>query len=91
MRKKMELKDGFIAGFEPRFTSIAKDSERYFDALFGMHEEGQISRTEVLELSAQGNRWINEQYLARDHLDLVLLVSGMLLLAHLYCYGRSSS
>jgi len=65
------LEDGLIKGFVPKFKSIRKDCDRYFDAVLELWEAGEIERTDVLDLSAAGSLWITFQYIDNGHIDLV--------------------
>lgn len=65
------MRDGIIEGFEPKFKSIAKDCDRYFDALVVCSENGSIRTDQVIALSGEGTLWITYQYIDNGFLDLV--------------------
>ena len=65
------FRDGIIEGFEPKFKSIAKDCDRYFDALLDINEKGLIETGEVIEYSGNGSLWISYQYIDKGLLDFV--------------------
>lgn len=66
-----KFEDGIIADFKPRFKSIAKDCDRYFDALFDLSEANVIQAKEVIEYSSAGNLWIYTQYIEAGYVDAV--------------------
>jgi hypothetical protein len=65
------FRDGIIEGFEPKFKSIAKDRDRYFDALYELSEKGLIETSDVIEYSGRGSLWISYQYIENGLLDFV--------------------
>ena len=65
------FRDGIIEDFEPKFKSIARDCDRYFDALLDMNDKGLIETGDVIEYSGKGSLWISFQYIEKGLLDLV--------------------
>ncbi len=65
------VRDGILEGFEPKFKSISKDADRYFDALVACSESGSIRTDQVIALSGAGTLWITYQYIDNGFLDLV--------------------
>ena len=55
----------------PKFKSINKDFDRYFDALFNLSEAGEIETSDVLNLSSAGSLWIAFEYIDKGLLGLV--------------------
>lgn len=67
----IKFRNGIIQSFEPKFRSIAKDCDRYFNALFDLSEQGLIDTKNVAQYSATGSLWIWYQYIENGFLDLV--------------------
>ena len=67
----MDIDNGILAQFIPRFQSLAKDQDRYFDALADLSEKGVIRPSQVLSLSAAGNDWLIYRYLENGEVELV--------------------
>ncbi len=67
----MNIRDGLIQTFEPRFDSIDKDCGRYSDTLIEMVEGGSVKREDYFELNSSGSLWIVFQYIECGFWDAV--------------------
>jgi len=65
----MALTNGIIHGFAPKFKSVSKDCDRYFDALYTLSEEGVIKVDEMVDYASSGNLWIYTQYIENGYID----------------------
>ena len=69
--KTITFRNDIIDAFEPRYKSISKDQDRYFNALVDLSENGIIETTEVIQLSGKGALWIAYRYIDKELFDLV--------------------
>lgn len=70
-KQALALVNGLIEGFQPKFKSISKDCDRYFDALVTLSEEGVVETRDVIMHSSAGYLWIFDQYIAGEQIDKV--------------------
>ena len=68
----MTFTNGIIEGFTPKFKSINKDCDRYFDALASLSEDGSIQTDEVLKYTSPGYLWIYFQYIENGYSDAIV-------------------